>query len=291
MNPRLERAHRCLTALSVGDAFGERFFGEPGQMRARIRARMLPAGSWRVTDDTVLAQAVCDVLAARGCIDADHLVRAIIRRYRDEPGRGYGGGFHQWAGDVIAGLSWRRASLALFDGSGSKGNGGAMRAPPIGAYFHDDEAALIENVRRASEVTHAHAEGQAGAVAVAAAAAWAARGEREPGSLFELACRVTPAGVTRDGIEKAASLNATASIEDAVDVLGNGSRVLAEDTVPLCLWLVAHHGNDYEEALWRTVEALGDRDTTCAIVGGIIGSRPGVGPPETWLRAREPLPP
>lgn len=28
--------------------------------------------------------------------------------------------------------------------------------------------------------------------------------------------------------------------------------------------------HDYEAALWLTVSGLGDRDTTCAIVGGIV---------------------
>ena len=46
-----------------------------------------------------------------------------------------------------------------------------------------------------------------------------------------------------------------------------------------------------EEALWRTVSGLGDRDTTCAIVGGILAL--GVGEKGTtgaWVRAREKLP-
>ena len=45
------------------------------------------------------------------------------------------------------------------------------------------------------------------------------------------------------------------------------------------------------EALWTTLSGLGDRDTTCAIVGGIVACRTGVeGIPAEWLAAREPLP-
>ena len=44
------------------------------------------------------------------------------------------------------------------------------------------------------------------------------------------------------------------------------------------------------EALWHTVAGLGDRDTTCAIVGGIVGARVGVeGIPIEWRDKRESL--
>jgi ADP-ribosylglycohydrolase len=76
----------------------------------------------------------------------------------------------------------------------------------------------------------------------------------------------------------------------AVNALGSGSQVLSLDTVPFALWCVAQQPDDYEEALWRTVSGLGDRDTTCAMVGGIVAlitERAGL--PPRWLAAREPL--
>jgi ADP-ribosylglycohydrolase len=40
------------------------------------------------------------------------------------------------------------------------------------------------------------------------------------------------------------------------------------------------------------VAAGGDTDTTCAIVGGIVAGRTGLGAvPAPWLDAQEPLPP
>jgi ADP-ribosylglycohydrolase len=57
------------------------------------------------------------------------------------------------------------------------------------------------------------------------------------------------------------------------------------------MWCAAQHLDNYEEALWLTVSGLGDRDTTCAIVGGIVSLHTGVeGIPAAWRRAREPLP-
>ncbi len=41
--------------------------------------------------------------------------------------------------------------------------------------------------------------------------------------------------------------------------------------------------------MWTTVSGLGDRDTTCAIVGGIVALHDQAVIPEEWLQAREPL--
>ena len=80
-------------------------------------------------------------------------------------------------------------------------------------------------------------------------------------------------------------------VRAAVSTLGNGSKVTAQDTVPFALWSAACHLNDYEEALWATVSGLGDRDTTCAIAGGVVAARTGMGGvPGGWLSAREDFP-
>ena len=51
----------------------------------------------------------------------------------------------------------------------------------------------------------------------------------------------------------------------------------------------AHLLDNYEEALRCTVESMGDLDTTCAFVDGIVAlSVQGI--PAAWLARREPLP-
>ena len=86
-------------------------------------------------------------------------------------------------------------------------------------------------------------------------------------------------------------MDSNTSVKEAVTALGNGIRVSAQDTVPFALWCAAEHLDDYERAQWLTVSGLGDRDTTCAIVGGIVVMRTGVeGIPHEWLATREPLP-
>ncbi|MBN2359195.1 MAG: ADP-ribosylglycohydrolase family protein [Deltaproteobacteria bacterium] len=292
---RLRRALASLDGLSVGDAFGQRFFGPEDEVLRRLARRTLPQAPWRYTDDTEMAIAIVEILRSHDSVDQDALALAFARRYAADPGRGYGQAAHEILQKIGAQVPWRWAAQQAFDGAGSMGNGAAMRAAPVGAYFADDLDVVVEQARASAEVTHHHADGQAGAIAVAVAAAWAMRvGEGRTRSasarLLETVLQYTPPGATRDGIERALQLPLISSIDDAVNALGNGGQVIASDTVPFALWCAARHIDNYQAALWATVSGLGDRDTTCAIVGGIVvlaADRLSI--PPAWLAAREPL--
>jgi len=264
------------------DAFGERFFGSRAN---KIESRELPPPVWTYTDDTVMARSIVQVLERCGRIDQDLLAQFFAREYMADPARGYGAMAHSILQDLARGRYWKLVASAAFGGSGSMGNGGAMRAAPIGAFYYDDIKNAVEAARLSAEVTHAHPEGKAGAEAVAAAASWIANGG-EPQGLFDSILTTLPESETRNGIEMAARLG-SADTRRASSELGNGSRVLSQDTVPFSLWCVIHFSYSFEEAMWETVSGLGDRDTTCAIVGGILGSRIAI--PEAWLASREDL--
>ncbi len=137
-------------------------------------------------------------------------------------------------------------------------------------------------------VTHAHPEGQAGAMAVAAMAAIVSSPIQPIGiALLREVLSYVPASKTREGIVEATRIDPNEH-QRAIAVLGTGDQVAAFDTVPYCFWIVAHHAQDYETALWTTVAGLGDRDTTCAIVGGIVALSTNI--PSEWLKRREALP-
>src|SRR5581483_970505 len=158
---RLARAERSLGGLSIGDAFGERFFGPPGTMSARIAARELPEGPWRWTDDTAMAVGICEVLRERGAIEQDRLAEVFARRFYEDRWRGYGPKAQEILELIYEGTRWQVAARRPYR-DGSKGNGGAMRAAPIGGYFADDLERVAAEARASAEVTHAHPEGQAG---------------------------------------------------------------------------------------------------------------------------------
>lgn len=292
---RMARAHLALDGLSVGDAFGERFFVSPEIVDGLIASRTVPQAPWGYTDDTEMALGIVEVLDHFGTVDRDALATVFARRYAARPDRGYGGTAHGILADIGAGEPWREVARRPFDGMGSMGNGGAMRAAPIGAYFADDLDRVVDEARASAEVTHAHPDGQAGAIAVSVAAAHAARmgsGQeaRVGRMLLEGAHAATPNGGTCAGLAQALAIPLDSSVKLAASALGTGRRVLSWDTVPFALWCAARHLESYAEALWTTVSGLGDRDTTCAMVGGIVVLAVGRDQiPREWLSAREPL--
>jgi ADP-ribosylglycohydrolase len=287
----MERARLSLDGLSVGDAFGSQFF-LPGVYRSHYPTRTPPPGSWRYTDDTEMGLGILDTLARHGRIDQYHLADTFARRYVAEIYRGYGATAHEILSAIHEGTPWRNASYAAFNGEGSMGNGSAMRIAPLGGYFADDLDRVAAEARLSAEVTHAHAEGISGAIAtaIAAATAWHLRGQRADGRILSAAWERTPPGTTRDRIAFARELPPETPAEEVGRLVGNGSHVTCPDTVPFTLWVADHFSDDYPAALWATVSAGGDVDTTCAIVGGIVALSADVkGIPPEWLAEREAL--
>jgi len=245
-----------------------------------------------------MALSVYDELRTRnGALDQDALARNFARRYDNS--RGYGPAMHGLLANVRMGISWRTASRWLFEGQGSWGNGAAMRVAPLGAYFADDLNAVAREAGASAEITHAHPEGVAGAVAVAVAAAIACRLRKENSAtpptravFLDTVLSYVPSGLTYDALEHARDLAPQTSVALAVAALGNGSRVSSPDTVPFALWCAGESLAEYEDALWRTVSGLGDRDTTCAITGGVVSCYAGADAvPALWRERCEPLPP
>ena len=274
-NTRLEQISRCLTGLSIGDCLGHLLFSTP-DLRHDHR---VPERMWNYTEDTRMALAIAHNLTQHGTIAQDELARRFAEDFMAQPERGYGAVAHFILHQIASGVHWEQASTLVYSGTGSKGNGGAMRAAVVGAYFFDDLALVVQQSIKATQPTHAHSEGKAGAVAVAVAAALAVRvalKQCAPRSeeLFSQVIDYTPPGQIRVGLQRAAKL-LNASPRHASDQLGTGVQVLAEDTVPFALWCALTTLHNYEDALWKTFDALerpeSDSDTLGAIVGGIVG--------------------
>jgi ADP-ribosylglycohydrolase len=290
----LARAELALTGLSIGDAFGQMFFGKPDLMLMVIEQRGLPTPTWYLTDDSIMAIGIVETLKACGEIDRDYLASRFAANYQRNRRRGYGGMAHHILQALCKGADWREVAPAVFDEMGSYGNGGAMRVAPLGAFFADDLERLELQAIASAEVTHSHLEGKVGALAIALASAWAWNHRQivklDVQDLFAFVLERLPDSDTKSGIKRASELPLDYSVETAVSVLGNGTMVSAPDTVPFTLWCAARHIDDFEAAMWATVSGLGDRDTTCAIVGGIVALSVGdAGIPQTWLQARESL--
>lgn len=272
---RVKYAKRALDGIALGDCFGQTFFVKDEVAYQRIRERKILEEAWYFTDDTVMGIGIYRILEKYGEINQDKLAEIFARNYLLDWHRGYGGTAHSILREIGEGADWREVAPKVFNGMGSMGNGAAMRAAPIGAYFADDLDKVMYEARKSAEVTHSHIEGIVGALAIAAAAAliWNKKaGEYfKDGKdfLYDIA-QMLPESDTKYKILSAASIKRESKIEFVVSVLGNGVKLTAQDTVPFCLWCVAYYYESLEEALWKAVSALGDRDTICAIVGGIV---------------------
>jgi ADP-ribosylglycohydrolase len=290
----LERAELALTGLSIGDAFGQMFFGNTENMLMAIEHRALPAPPWYLTDDSIMAIGIVETLRARGEIDRDYLASRFAANYARNRRRGYGGMAHQILQALHKGADWREVAPAVFDGMGSYGNGAAMRVATLGGFYAEELEKLPAQAVASAEVTHSHLEGKVGAVAIALASAWAwnQRHNHQPdrSTMFSFVLDRLPDSDTKSGINSASKLPLDYSVTTAVSALGNGTMVSAPDTVPFTLWCAARHIDDFEAAMWATVSGLGDRDTTCAIVGGIVALYVGAQRiPSEWKEARESL--
>jgi ADP-ribosylglycohydrolase len=170
-----------------------------------------------------------------------------------------------------------------------------MRVAPLGAYFADDLERCAAEARASSLVTHTHPEGVAGtiAAAVAAAMAWQLKGVGSADRLakyFQEVLRLTPESRVRRGILLASQTRREIPAGEVAAALGNGSLVTAPDTVPFCVWVAAHHPQNFTEALAEAIRVGGDCDTNAAIVGGIVALSAGRETlPRNWLESREPV--
>lgn len=291
----LAAAYQSLVGTCIGDAFGDSFFGPADEIKERIARRQLPDNQWLFTDDTVMSIAVYKNLEEFGHIDQDALAHAFSANYQKDNYRGYGGTAHFILRNIGEGKPWREVAGGVFDGMGSMGNGAAMRAGVIGAFFAGNDEQIKRAARLSAEVTHTHPEAQVGAMAVALAAGFAhehGQSEKEviADQFLSTILDHLPDSDTKSKINKARHVPADFHIDSVVSALGNGLKMTAQDTVPIALWCAAHHAGNFEEALWKAVSALGDRDTICAIVGSIvILSAPESSVPSRWKALTEPF--
>lgn len=276
-----ERFRGLLIGTAVGDALGL-----PAEGISRRRARKMFGGRWRhrlllkhgmVSDDTDHTVLAAQCLLAHPC-SADRFARRLAWCLR------------LWLLTLPAGIGFAtlRSILRLWVGfpparSGvrSAGNGPAMRAAPLGAFFAGSPDQLDDYLSACTRITHTDPRALTGAKAVAYLAAWAIRdqlhdrpdiddlldvmrragsaGDREWAETLELLARAGQRTLSVD--EFAASLG-----------LGNGVGGYIYHTVPVAVYAWYRHFGDFEGTLSATLDCGGDTDTAGAIAGALAGA-------------------
>ncbi len=284
----VDTARGLLLGLLAGDCFGAPFEGGATVGEAAVRALERTGEPLRYTDDTALAFAFAAHLAEHGEVRIDRLAREFADTWRAEPWRGYGAGAARLFARVAEGTPWEQAAREQFGGSGSYGNGAAMRVAPA-ALAARDLGHAAELARRSALPSHAHEDGTLGAVCQAGAAFLAAH--QDPGIRLDTAGFLGALSDTlgsarwRDSLERAGTLlRAGASPERAARELGNG--VAAPESVPSAVYAFLREPDDLAACLRFAVRMAGDTDTIAAMAGALTGARCGPATlPASW-RAR-----
>ncbi|HVG93444.1 MAG TPA: ADP-ribosylglycohydrolase family protein [Planctomycetota bacterium] len=254
----------CLLGLALGDALGA---PHEGGIVARSAWRVLGIGkgkTLRWTDDTEMAIVLARSLTEHRGLAVDALARAWAEKADWK--RGYGEGAMRLLARIRAGEDWRMANRSVFP-TGSYGNGAAMRAAPLGLWFHRDPAQLTEAATLASSITHAHPLGIEGGVLIARATAMAIAGDLDLGALRD-GCREAEFRVRLDA--------ARTPMDSATAITSLGNAVVAHESAVTAVHAAARFAEFVPMIDW-VISLGGDTDTIGAMAGAIFGARHGIG--------------
>jgi len=270
------RRDQCLGAilgLALGDALGAPHEGGSSGRVTADAIRRAPPRELRYTDDTEMAAGLAESLVACGGFDPDHLARTWADRAG--PSRGYGPGALTVLKLIRRGTPWHEANRQVFP-DGSFGNGGAMRAAPIGLRYHHDPATLTQVARKASEITHAHELGMQGGLVIARATA-AAMHARSGRDLIEAIPQGDLAQAYTDRLALTRHWLDTGQAPKLAEVATRlGHSILATESAVTAIYLAARHLDDaFETLIAEVINLGGDVDTIGAMAGGIHGAAHG----------------
>ncbi|MEX2549017.1 MAG: ADP-ribosylglycohydrolase family protein [Nitriliruptoraceae bacterium] len=285
--------HGGLLGTALGDAVGAPFEGRARVSEDEITAWLDADRPLRWTDDTHMALALARTLRDQGdALDPERLGDAFAAAYAAEPWRGYGAGPPQVFALARRGWSYVEAAASLFGGSGSFGNGAAMRVAPVALATGADPTRAAELATVQARVTHTHPEAVDGAVLIATAVCALAASATDQASALRA---LTDAADGLPGRTIGTSVRRVLEAEQAdVEAVARriGTGVAARESVPAAVAAVLA-GHDLVSTLMAAVRLGGDTDTIAAMAGAMAGARYGAStiPEEllTRLEAREQL--
>ncbi|UCH00425.1 MAG: ADP-ribosylglycohydrolase family protein, partial [Deltaproteobacteria bacterium] len=115
-----------MVGSALGDAIGELAFRYPSKDRLCIQLDQLK--EFRYTDDSAMSIGLAESILKKGFLDQQDLGETFRTNFQREPWRGYASGPPTIFSMVERlGITYAEAARSLFGGSGSFGNGAAMR--------------------------------------------------------------------------------------------------------------------------------------------------------------------
>jgi poly(ADP-ribose) glycohydrolase ARH3 len=279
---RLDRFRGLMVGTAVGDCLGRPVEGHrdvPVEYLEELTSKPPPL---IYSDDTIMTILVAESLLESDGFDGEDMAMRFAEEFNAEPHRGYGRGVVEVFSRVLRGEPWDRAARRQFDGSGSYGNGAAMRVAPVALWPHESLFELAWLAQDTARVTHTHPVGMEGAViqAIAADFALCADGGTDASELLETLDRFTRTEEFRAKLELLAECQQRADDEFARLQLGTSVRADGSVVTALYCFLLAE---SFEAAVLRAIGLGGDTDTIGAMSGALAGARFGLrGIPGQW---------
>ena len=273
-----DRALGSFLGLAVGDAVGTTLEFRRRDAQPRLEDMVgggpfeLPPGAW--TDDTAMALALADSLAASGTLDPRDLMDRFVRWRQD--------GDYSCSGHCFDIGNTTRAALDRYlrtgdplAGStdpGSAGNGSLMRLAPVAVRFWNDRPRLSATAADQSRTTHGAEEAvdacRAFATLLADAIAGAPRADLLAPREFE-------------GAPAVARIMAGSWRGRPRNTIHSGGYVI--HTLEAAIWSVARTGN-FRNAVLLAANLADDADTVAAVTGQLAGALHGLsGIPGDWI--------
>jgi poly(ADP-ribose) glycohydrolase ARH3 len=276
---------------ALGDAIGELAFLY--RKKELLCAQLEQLKEFRYTDDSAMSIGLAESILKKGDLDQQDLGETFRYNYEREPWRGYASGPPTIFNMVQhLGITYTDAARNLFGGTGSFGNGAAMRIAPVGLFFHNSPD-LYEKACISAAVTHAHPVGMDGAAVQSKAVSLAVKFDPEeafPHNVFIetlIDFAITPdIGEKILLVQKLCNTNVPPS--SAAEQLGR--TVSVHESMPFALYCFLRYPKSFEECLFCAILHGGDRDTlgamSCAISGAYLGIK---SIPQSWRQKLENL--
>ncbi len=280
----------CLLGGAVGDALG---FVTENLSRERIRKKYKSVTQYKVrpgygyfTDDTQLTIMIAECLLEDGDFQAQKF-REKLARWRMV--------FPRLSGRATKDAALRCLLGMKETGGNFPGSSPAMRAAPLGLYFHSNEENLFEKTVESSKVTHTHRGAIAAAVAVVFGVSYLVNSTQEKLDIEDFLSTIA-SHVSKADEKLAEEIRSLSSM-----VAWDDDRVIAElhknssvkgmpirDIILSAVFAFVRSPNDYSQSVLFCVNAGWDTDTMAAICGNLSGAFNGIKSiPENWLKTLE----
>ena len=265
----IDKYKGCFLGLAMGDAFGAPYEGGPLERLLWKAIGKTKSGELRYTDDTQMAIDVAESFLHNNAIDQNHLAHTFAQSYQWS--RGYGPSTSQLLKLIKKGKNWRDVNKNKFK-TGSFGNGAAMRAPILAMCFPSDTQALLNNVVKSAEITHAHPLGIEGARLIALATQ-AALQDLDSETILTKLLRHSQSEIYTDKLTFciAALTQSDIKLREIKRKLGNGIAA-PQSCVTAIYFSLKFRNQDFKSMLNEAIKLGGDTDTIASMAGAIWGA-------------------